>query len=752
MLVFKRALSILLTSLMAMPSVTFAKSPKTPVKSTKQLAQRKSQTVAGKPLRAVKISNGMFPLVLQGKKAFTVTGTKGRGGKLRTRSITGPGFNQTLVDENNDGFVDVLKVTRGSVTTTASGPTRGQFSRIDVERKMKKGVFKAKLLLSYDRTKYELIEQRVYAYGTFHAEAVSGSGTSSPASRTTEVTSEDMLALLNGEVRLDPSRTGQMTNDSRLKEQCQTPQVIESLETLDRALQWASQRTGMTMEAVIKCQLDRFKTVLYDRSCFGGIIHRTWNGSVDSINSGFARVMASHYTEAQGGSGQRNYLQCLDDNGMSVASTGVRQHVFERIRDVSTALMNSGLTSQDVAAAFADVSSCSELREVRGASGARVSLAAVNDRLTSMGSKPSIACSAPDGLHRGEFRNGTVHLFHNPANIRKNMPNCNGCTEADAYASTIFHELVHASGFAHEELVLNTERCCAPMQGSPANRVACSAARATVSTVALRQHLELEMGNYLPDYNLQAGVTTQLFHPNGEEMMGAWQDRVAEVIERSGINRCGVQDQACRDREIESTRRAIETASNNFFDEECPAYASVTSGASCSATKAGFVNMLHRRGPISASFDEQNPRGLGGVIERMNDVMVARPRPSAEPVEIHEVAEANIIYAQQPEVVELLQPIDWSIESAFVPHVPNTNQDVQPGTNPPSEQREDEMIRVPSTVTVDRRPNDSFADGFDRNRPESQTPQQPAAQPSLPPPVIPQTVVINQPASAPPAA
>ena len=86
---------------------------------------------------------------------------KDASGKMRKQIISGPGFSELQMDQDGDGTVDFLEVTRGLKTVTASSPARGRFMRLETSMLTKKGRLEAVYLLSFDGRSYNLLRSRI---------------------------------------------------------------------------------------------------------------------------------------------------------------------------------------------------------------------------------------------------------------------------------------------------------------------------------------------------------------------------------------------------------------------------------------------------------------------------------------------------------------------------------------------------------------------------------------------------------------
>ncbi len=82
-------------------------------------------------------------------------------GRVRKQIISGPGFSEIQLDQDGDGTVDFLEVTRGVKTVTASQPNRGRFLRLEIAEKTTKGLRESLYLLSLNGRTYNFVHSRL---------------------------------------------------------------------------------------------------------------------------------------------------------------------------------------------------------------------------------------------------------------------------------------------------------------------------------------------------------------------------------------------------------------------------------------------------------------------------------------------------------------------------------------------------------------------------------------------------------------
>ena len=83
-------------------------------------------------------------------------------GRVRRLFVSGRGFSELQMDENGDGTVDFLEVTKGTKSVTATQPYRGRFLRLVVSERSAQGRIEATYILEPNGRKYSLLKSRLF--------------------------------------------------------------------------------------------------------------------------------------------------------------------------------------------------------------------------------------------------------------------------------------------------------------------------------------------------------------------------------------------------------------------------------------------------------------------------------------------------------------------------------------------------------------------------------------------------------------
>lgn len=83
-------------------------------------------------------------------------------GRVRRLFVSGRGFSELQMDENGDGTVDFLEVTKGTKSVSATQPHRGRFLRLVVSERNAQGRIEATYILEPNGRKYSLLKSRLF--------------------------------------------------------------------------------------------------------------------------------------------------------------------------------------------------------------------------------------------------------------------------------------------------------------------------------------------------------------------------------------------------------------------------------------------------------------------------------------------------------------------------------------------------------------------------------------------------------------
>lgn len=458
MLVIKRALSLVLSTMLAVPVNVWARTEhaakpsskaaahvarpklrkgfvavdKAAIKSasrTPSRSQRKpaSQVAADQPMTPAQALHSVMP-PMTSKNGFKVVDVEGKQKRLKSRTVSKGDYRQIIADEDDDGFADVYEVTKGNMTTKAYRPYRGKFTRIDIQDRRKAVEVNSVLMLDPDTQKYRIVRSQVHKYVA--ANSINPEAESQSAFANTKTTAR---------------KIGLETAGMCAEQVTQ----INSFEQLLKQIQDAVDGNKITS---LECKLNRYQDLFFDKSCDSGDFKKS---KVDMIK-GLAKLMGSVDSKSPS-----QYLQCLTEKGYGAHSARIQNFLATRLQNAKEVLKNEAGWDDSK---FAD-NNCERLEkvDVKKENGKFTS-----KKLTEVVSAtpgPVFNCSeapklSPPPAAQFFYETQKVSLYTNSAPISSSY----GIAAQDAYGSIMMHELLHYSGLnqSAENLIEQAQNCCAP--------------------------------------------------------------------------------------------------------------------------------------------------------------------------------------------------------------------------------------------------------------------------------------------------
>jgi hypothetical protein len=338
-------------------------------------------------------------------------------GRARSEIIVGPAYEEIRVDTLGTGTADVWEVNLESTNVRASSPEGGQYRRIEILKREKKGVRETHLVLSADRKSYRVASSAYRSYALNNA-------FEEPASVKT----------------CGPSAGGR---------------ALGKLQDAVRAL---ASHSDQEPHDALKCRLSRMRWLLFDKKTCGD---PHWASSLDAMTDAVANLILSSATPADG---HKREIACLDryfpENAARMEAT-----VYKRLLDAESALTPEQLKN------FESTPSCDPIESIGSVKTADIPLLEQSHRL--------VSCEAVrSGLETwvGSYRELTKQVV-----IRKTVDELpvafKGFNAVHAYTSVLFHELVHATGFNQqkdERITHRIESCCAANDDNNIDLKACA--------------------------------------------------------------------------------------------------------------------------------------------------------------------------------------------------------------------------------------------------------------------------------------
>lgn len=425
MLVFKRALSLALSAMLACPASAFARNEKSnsrrgfvPAASafersrTKGVSRRQPTSISPQQMSPGLALASVMPKSMGKRRDVQVVEVKGKGNRLKSRTITKPGYQELIVDNDGDGKADVFEVTRGAVTVKSYRPYLGQFTHMDFTERRVKGEIKSSLVFSSRTKRYELVSIEFVPYKA------------------------QLDPVTNGSVKV-----GDMCSDDASK-----------LASFEELLKQIKDSVGGEKSLALNCKLQTYQDLFFDKSCNSG----EFASSKNDMIRGLSKIMASRDANT---SGRPQYLQCLEQNGYGYHSA--------KIQDILAQKLVNARNKMATAANWTDADfmnkSCEPIEkvEIQKPSGGTTKKKFTDLVLDDSKAPKLISCQNDSRCWGKHFEeSNTISMCSTSSQISAGY----GTAAEDAYGSVMFHELLHASGMSDDDepLIKDMQNCCAP--------------------------------------------------------------------------------------------------------------------------------------------------------------------------------------------------------------------------------------------------------------------------------------------------
>ena len=443
MLVFKRALSVALSALLACPATVYARNEKPQARrgfvATPGAAERVKSKAATKRGRTpqsmtrsvpsnvhaaksqVELSDKMSPKAALssvmpksfGKRGdFNVVEVKGKGNRLKSRTITRGDFREIVVDEDGDGTADVYEVTRGSLTAKAYRPYRGNFTHLEYTQRREKGTVSMLMILNPKTQKYDTVTSSI----------------------------DQSKKMLNENSSRSGVRAGAICKED-----------LASLTSFEDMLKEIQAAVGGEKAAALECKLNAFQDAFFDKSCDSG----DFKESKSAMIKGLSKLMSSHGTK-----NPSQYLQCLEDNGFGFHAAKIQSTLGSRLSDAKSNLSWSAVAGDS---AFLN-NSCERLDKVEVYKDSESAKGETKQKkfhdIVKDGSKKKLIKCSKDSSCFASYKNGQITMCADKTAASAGY----GILAEDAYGSILFHELLHDSGMTEDDepTIYRAQNCCAP--------------------------------------------------------------------------------------------------------------------------------------------------------------------------------------------------------------------------------------------------------------------------------------------------
>lgn len=462
------------------------------------------------------------------------------GKHAQVQMVHGPDFEEILVDEHNTGTASIWQLKKGDNELTATRPFHGAFTRIDVRSRRAKAYINTRLQLNPDFKTYRVVS---YWAEPFHVDH------HAIANKTFEAGTTDHSGKSMDSGGAGSTSINTPTSDPGLIVECvnqlDTPRKtdIEGLKSFVDTIQ----QNNQTAEDALTCSFKKNQNALLDQSCLSG----QYKDSSNDIIAALAKIFSSV------GSSPGRYLQCANEHGFAFYAAKMQGQI---INDLPASTLRGG-----------DEGDCKPDANEKPPSG-----------------YAPFVCSAKNMTTDGEFTDDAkqqVTLARTSSQMQSSYESKNG---ADAYASLIFHELLHKSGIPEapaetgENVVAALQNCCAdPDPNSADAKNGCAYLNNKAKDQFQRQTDQNVIDMYYPSaYKVETQVARMLGSATaGDDFMGVYYDALKKDPDAS---KAWQALQAC-DQAAGSNQDAITKCedaaepdlikfNNKFFAQQCPAY------------------------------------------------------------------------------------------------------------------------------------------------------------------------------------
>lgn len=346
---------------------------------------------------------------------YTVTQERDSRGRVTKEIITSPDFSEINVDSDGDGLNEHWEVSsvKDGVTVTARAPYHGQYTRLEVEQRRKHGFVNLTYAYQEKTNTYRLVTSSYQKYG-YYSYAFQGA--------------EELVYAGQGNT---------MCRDQDSKVFAEASDWKAILDRLTNGTKEGGQK--------LKCVMDYYEKTLFEPSCFND----KFKDSLDDIKGGIVEVLMSVYTKTDpSGSPRATFLQCLNENGLNTHAARIQRKANQLLLDITQALKGGGkMPSLSLSAARF----CEEVQKTKLQT-------PLQNVIRSY--KPFTCFTDSSSTDTARYLDGErdqVAFLRPKSQIE--MPASN-YTNQHAYASFAFHEMLHSSKIANEDLTYSIQWCC----------------------------------------------------------------------------------------------------------------------------------------------------------------------------------------------------------------------------------------------------------------------------------------------------
>lgn len=483
-------------------------------------------------------------------------------GRVRRLFISGRGFSELQMDENGDGTVDFLEISRENKTITASHPYRGRFLRLVVSEKNASGRIEATYVLDSSGRRYSLLKSRL-----FTPDAVLNADGDVPD----DFVATDAIAPASMDTVVAASAASSSTDGGKTTVDLPDDENWRSYQ----ANTWGPDLTCVSDETAIgrlaSFQRNWWKTLKYD-----------FDGNTEKLNERLST--AKIFDESCRKAGQEANFKALSSALSDVMMSSSKGEALP-----STATRGRYLR-------------CLELSGL-GQVAAKIEMHFLQSLDGGTGVQRPIQCDFRPG-QAGTSK--PAFMFPDTKHIKVQLTAADqGKTKTAQgspinYKNALFHELIHVAGVSSEDMTHAAQACCGdPTDDRPG---AC----AKLDNLVLEERRFLELETFLARSGLMDPLYSDLYGKFDDPYTNDLYRKFIlglDVYKKGSLFESGLlsneeftkcvkaeSEVACR----EKWTRHIANYTAEFFSKECRKYVPATKRKECSALgkSATFQNQM----------------------------------------------------------------------------------------------------------------------------------------------------------------
>jgi hypothetical protein len=297
----------------------------------------------------------------------------------------------------------------------------------------------------------------------------------------------------------------------------------------------------------LNCFITKYEKAIFDASCY----NEPFASSLKDMKEGLQNLILSSLSDSPA-----RYLQCLRDRNLQTHSARIESFLWQRIQDAQRAFEKAGKDVQE---------NCSK----------PLVLTADVSRNMAFSRRPIKCEKAANKNWRASYNYDTQQVILRQPSAETAQAYGQGVRPADAYASTLFHELVHASQISDELMVSSAELCCSGL--TTQTQKSCDRVRTLVDRQRIIQELEATLTTRDDRFSEVVRDANRSFPPEkATELLNGYYLHLnqADSDNDSAYQQCAAKsgascDLACQESCLGAYRARIRAHTNDYFNAKC---------------------------------------------------------------------------------------------------------------------------------------------------------------------------------------